>query len=244
MKVTILGYSGAYPTEKSGTSAYLVESQDFQLAIDMGSGGFLALKEKMDPLDLDALVITHYHGDHIADVNVLQYYRQLNQATPNILPIYGNDEDVCHFKTLTIPNVSEGIRYQEGDTLEVGPFRLSFLKTIHPVPTFAVRIEEMVTGKVLVFTADSGYMEELIPFSKDADLFLADTYFLTGEKANNFHLSAKETGEIALAANVSHIVATHLSDKVSTHRLRVQIEEASQYNIPVDIAEKDKVFEL
>lgn len=244
MKLTILGYSGAYPTEKSGTTAYLLESNDYHLAIDMGSGGFLALAEKMDPLDLDALLITHYHGDHIADVNVLQYYRQLNQKSVRLLPIYGNDEDRCHFEMLSIPNVSEGHRYQEGDELTIGPFRVTFLRTIHPVPTFAVRIEEMSTGKLLVFTADSGYMDELVPFAKDADLFLADTYFLTGEKANNFHLSAEETGKIAEEAGVHRIVATHLSDKVSEDRLRIQIEEASHYNIPVDIAEKGKVFDI
>lgn len=244
MKLTILGYSGAYPVQQSGTTAYLLESEGYHLAIDMGSGGFMSLKDEVDPLSLDALIISHYHGDHIADVGVLQYYRQLNQNEgQRELAIYGQDEDQCHFKTLTIPNVSYGVPYNETTQLNIGPFHITFLRTVHPVPTYAMRIEEIKTKKVLTFTADTGYMDELIDFAKDSDVFLADTYFLTGNEYNAFHLTAKETGEIGRKAGVKHIIATHLNDRISSQQLRMEIEQVSG-SARVSLASDQKIITI
>lgn len=241
MKLTILGYSGAYPTEKSGTTSYLLESEGFTLAIDMGSGDFLALKSQMDPRELDALWITHYHGDHIADVNVLQYYRQLNGAD-HLLKIYGHDEDSAQFSRLTIPNVSEGIAYNHQNEMQAGPFHIQTMKTKHPVPTYAMRITEQSTGKVLTFTADSGMMPEWPSFAKDSDLFLADTFFLAGNEKNGIHFTTKETAEVANQAKVQHIIATHLSNNIERLQLKSEIEQYT--DIPVSLATKYQVYEI
>ena len=93
-----------------GTSSYLLESEGFHLLIDAGSTTLVRLENYLDPLKLDAVILSHYHHDHIADLGVLQYYRQLYptlEPTP-ILPIYGHTQDQMHFKELTLPNVSEG----------------------------------------------------------------------------------------------------------------------------------------
>ena len=245
MKLTVLGSSGAYPSQTNGTTSFLLQSEDFSLLIDAGSGSFVQLEKKLDPLKLDAVLLSHYHGDHIADLQVLQYYRQLNRgAETPILPIYGNDEDECHFKLLTIPEVSQGYAYQEGENITIGPFSISFMKTIHPVPCFAFRIEEVKTGKIFVFTGDSGYMERWPEFAKDADLFLADTFFYTGNEKNAFHFTAKETGEIAKAAKVKHVVATHLKEGMDEKRLVTEIENASDFQMVVDVAHPNDSYEI
>lgn len=77
MKITVLGYYGGYPFNGDGTSSYLVQSDDFNLLLDCGSGALIELEKHLDPLQLDAVVLTHYHADHIADVGVLQHYWQL-----------------------------------------------------------------------------------------------------------------------------------------------------------------------
>lgn len=243
MKLTVLGCSGAYPTRESGTTSYLLKSGDYNLLIDAGSGTFLKLREHFDPLKLDAAIITHYHYDHIGDLGVLQYYLQLNrlEETP-VLPIYGNDLDESHFEQLSLPNVTTGEAYHEHETLIIGPFNITFLRTIHPVPTFALRIYERETGKVLVFTADSGYTDKLISFADGADLFLADTYFVNGNENNKVHLTAKETGEIAQAANVKRVVLTHLKENVDKQLLAKQAQETFGKN--VEIAQVDATYEI
>ena len=228
MRLTVLGCSGAYPTAESGATSYLLEADNFHLLIDAGSGTFTELRKHLDPLELDAAIITHYHYDHIGDVGVLQYYRQLNKPEDNyrILPIYGHDQDLPHFKQLTLDGVSVGEAYNVDETLMVGPFNITFMKTIHPVPTFALRIFERKTGKVLVFTADSGYTNKLINFSADADVFLADTYFLNGHENHPAHLTAQETGQIAKEAHVKKVILTHLKENIDKDLLVKQTKEA------------------
>ncbi|HAZ59330.1 MAG TPA: hypothetical protein DCY16_03920, partial [Trichococcus sp.] len=96
MELTILGCMGGYPTKDVGTTAYLLTSDDFKLLIDVGSNALLSLEHHLDPLDLDAVILTHYHADHIADLGVLQYTFQLKEPavgkSKKILPIYGHVE--------------------------------------------------------------------------------------------------------------------------------------------------------
>ncbi|MEG0781710.1 MBL fold metallo-hydrolase, partial [Carnobacterium sp.] len=75
MKLTILGYWGGYPINNEGTSSYLVESEGYHLLIDAGSASLISLENHLDPLELDAVILSHYHHDHVADIGVLQFMR-------------------------------------------------------------------------------------------------------------------------------------------------------------------------
>ena len=105
MKLTTLGCWGAYPYKDGGTTSYLVTSEDgFQLLMDCGSRAVTELEKEISPLDLDAVIISHYHPDHVADLGVLRHYFQLYPKhlwKPKILPIYGHTEDEQEFAKLT-----------------------------------------------------------------------------------------------------------------------------------------------
>ncbi len=68
-----------------------------------------------------------------------------------------------------------------------------------------MRIVEEKTGKIFVFTGDSGYLESFAEFAKDADLFLADTYLFAGNERHKAHFTSKEAGELARAAEVKKL---------------------------------------
>lgn len=112
MKLTTLGCWGAYPYKDGGTTSYLVTSEDgFQLLMDCGSRAVTELEKEISPLDLDAVIISHYHPDHVADLGVLRHYFQLYPKhlwEPKILPIYGHTEDEQEFAKLTLDGVSQG----------------------------------------------------------------------------------------------------------------------------------------
>lgn len=246
MELTILGCMGGYPTKDVGTTAYLLTTDDFRLLIDVGSNALLSLEHHLDPLDLDALILTHYHADHIADLGVLQYTFQLKEPaagkSKKILPIYGHTESEF-FRLLAMPGVSEGIAYAPEETLELGPFRIRFLKTIHPVPCYALRIEEIATGKVFVFGADSAYLAALVPFVKDADLFLADANLFNGNERHHAHMTAGEVGAIAEEAAVKELILTHLPQKGELSVLLDQAKEAAP-SVTVTLAAKDRIISI
>lgn len=245
MKLTVLGCLGAYPYQGEGTTGFLIQSEGFNLLLDAGSTTLVELEKHLDPLELDAVILSHYHHDHIADLGVLQYYWQLSpmRDPKKTLPIYGHGEDTRHFADLTLEQVSQGYDYLANEGLELGPFHITFMKTIHPVTCYAMRIEETTTKKVLVFTGDSGYLETFASFAHQADLFLADTYLFKGNERHHAHFTAPEAGELAKRAQVKRLVLTHLPQFGELSELQAQAQETAE-TIPVDVAAVGKVFTI
>lgn len=255
MKLQTLGCWGGYPYQDQGTTSFLLTGEDgFTLLIDCGSRALNELEKVMSPLDLDAVIISHYHPDHVADLGVLRHYRQLypkDQWTPRALPIYGHTEDAHEFAKLTIPDVSEGIAYGPNQAFTIGSFTINVMKTVHPVPCYAMKIAEQATGQVLVFTGDTGYFDGLADFANGADLFLADVYFYEGKENHPAHLTSKEAGLIAKEANVKKLVLTHLPQFPEPHispdnhleTLRQQAQHWAE-GIPVKLAQPHKVWDL
>ncbi|SKA00108.1 Ribonuclease BN, tRNA processing enzyme [Pilibacter termitis] len=247
MKVTVLGCLGGFPHNDEGTSAYLLQEGSYNLLLDCGSRAVTELEHFVSPLCLDAVILSHYHHDHIADLGVLQYYRQLwdkDDWDGMNLSIYGHTEDKNRFNDLTLPNVSTGVAYNPDETLRLGPFDVTFMKTIHPVPCYAMRFTVRKTGKVFVFTGDSGYMEEFKGFAKNADLFLADTYLFEGQERHHAHFTSKESGEIARVAQVKKLVLTHLPQEKDLNLLHKQAQQAAGEKVTVELAKKRKTFEI
>jgi ribonuclease BN (tRNA processing enzyme) len=211
MKLTIIGYWGAFPAPESATSAYLLEKDDFTLLIDVGSGSISRLQKYKDIMDIDAVILSHYHEDHIADVGVLQYGRLVNSFVRNqaeILPIYGHTEDKVAFDKLT-HDYTKGIAYDPAGVLEIGPFSITFLKTKHPVPCYGMRITD--GEKTIIYTADTSYQDEWIPFSKDVDLFVTDSNFYADQDGSAAgHMTCAEAAKIAKEANVKELILSHL----------------------------------
>ncbi|MFK4935309.1 MBL fold metallo-hydrolase [Lactococcus garvieae] len=237
MKLTALGVWGGYPTRDAGTTSYLLQSEEgFNLLLDAGSRAVTELEHELSPNDLDAIILSHYHEDHIADLGALRQYRQLQTVKPEILPIYGHQENEYEFSKLSLENVSEGIAYDVENGTSVGPLDIQFLKTVHPVICYAMRIVERATGQVLVYTGDTGYFTGLVDFSKDADILLADVYFFKDKAKMPNHLSSVEAGEIAAQANVKKLILTHLPQVGDLQVLREEAQEVAG-NIPVDLAQ-------
>ncbi|MFV0555981.1 MAG: MBL fold metallo-hydrolase [Lactovum sp.] len=250
MRLTALGVWGGYPTKNEGTSAYLLSAKSgYQLLLDCGSRAVTELEKEILPTKLDAVILSHYHEDHIADLGVLRQYRQLyprgkNNWEGQILKIYGPRENDYEFSKLTLESVSEGYAYDTESKNSIGPFDINFIKTVHPVNCYAMRILERETGQILVYTGDTGYFPELLDFSKDADLLLADVYFLKDKKNMPNHLSTLEAGQIAKKSRIKNLILTHLSQTVDLKLLKKEAQQEAGNNVIVQLAEAHKSWDL
>lgn len=238
MKLTIIGFWGGYPKVNGASSGYLLEHDGFKLLIDCGSGVLAKLQTIVQPEDIDAMLLSHYHPDHIADIGVLQHARLiqgfLGKKSP-VLPIYAHPFDEQEFKKLTYKEITKGIAYDPMKPMEIGPFQVSFVKTNHPVPCYAMRIE--AGGKSLVYTGDSAFKEELIEFSLHADLLLCESNFYGHQNGRSAgHMTSIEAGNLAEKATVKQLVLTHLPHYGSLSEL---MEEASsEYHGKLRLAEE------
>ena len=76
MKLTVLGCNGPYPAAGGACSGYLLEAENTRVLLDCGTGVLAALPARMAPEELDAVVLSHLHYDHMSDMLPLIYRMQ------------------------------------------------------------------------------------------------------------------------------------------------------------------------
>ncbi|WKA58887.1 MBL fold metallo-hydrolase [Planococcus shenhongbingii] len=212
MKITTIGIWGGYPNKNEATSSFLLEHEGFRCLVDCGSGVLAAVQNYTQLRDLDAAVISHYHPDHVADIGVLQHAAMVGMQlkewkTP--FPIYGHDRDPEMFQNLSYKGVTEGQVIDASQKMQIGPWEVSFCETIHPVYCLALKFS--AEGKSVVFTADTEWKDELVAFSKDADLLVSEANLY--EKYVGIikgHMSGSQAGLLAEKAGVKELWLTHL----------------------------------
>lgn len=212
MRLKVIGYWGGYPKKNEASSGYLLEHNGFHLLIDCGSGVLSKLQNYLEPEEIDAVIISHYHPDHIADIGVLQHARLIQGFLGkefDTLPVYGHDLNLHEFEKLTYKTITKGIAYNPNQSITIGPFSITFLQTNHPVACYAMRIE--VDGKVIVYTADTSFKEELIDFCHEADILLCECNLYGGQNGQGAgHMTSIDAGTLAEQANVKKLILTHL----------------------------------
>ncbi|MCM3715120.1 MBL fold metallo-hydrolase [Halalkalibacter oceani] len=212
MKVTVIGYWHGFPEKDEATSGYLLEHEQCKLLIDCGSGVLAKLQSYCKVEELDAVVLSHYHHDHKADLGPLQYASIIKAAEypDKQLPIYGHRMDEEQFAGLTFQHVTTGVEYKEEEQAMIGPFTFQFLRTRHPVPCYAMKIT-VTDGASLVYTADTSYFDQLADFSAGADLLIAECSGYAGEKVTQFgHMTSSCVGKLAARAQPRQVLLSHL----------------------------------
>ncbi|MFD1452074.1 MBL fold metallo-hydrolase [Oceanobacillus sojae] len=242
MKLTIIGFWGGYPNKDGATSSYLLEKDNYKLMLDMGSGSLSKLQKFLSVSELDAVILSHYHHDHVADIGVLQYAKLIDYYVNNNekkLKIYGHLEDKDGYLSLS-HQYTEGVPYHPDEVLKAGPFEITFLRTEHPVPCFGMRITD--GKKTIVYTADSSYTEAWIPFAKGADLLITDCNYFKGQDGTKAgHMNSEEAASIAQSAGVKLLVLSHLPQFGVLEQLK---EEAKQiYTGEIVLAGEGYVWE-
>ena len=68
MRLTVLGGCGAWPAAGQACSGYLLEQDGFRLLVDPGYAIVPRLLELIDAAEVDAVLVSHGHPDHRADL--------------------------------------------------------------------------------------------------------------------------------------------------------------------------------
>ncbi len=225
MKITIIGCWGGFPSVGEATSGYLIEHDNYKLLLECGSGVVSSLQKKIDLGNLDAVVITHYHYDHCCDIGPLQYARQIKTQLGQInypLPIYAPKGDF--FELLKWDEYTFGQAFNETSILNLGPLEVSFIKNVHPVEAYSVKIK--FDNKIVSFTSDTSYFNDLSNFFYGSHLLISECSFysnMDGTKAG--HLNSSQAGMLAEKANVKKLVLTHLPHFGNLNDLILQAQE-------------------
>ncbi|NNG39396.1 MBL fold metallo-hydrolase [Flexivirga sp. ID2601S] len=229
MKVTVIGCSGSFAGPESPASCYLVqarhEGRDWHLLLDFGNGALGVLQRFLDPAALDAIVISHLHPDHCADLSglhvIYRYHPQSDE--PLTVPVWGppgTDLRAARAAGVTDEEAEDPdlLRPEfdfrdlvDGGSFEVGPFTVTAYRVNHPVTAFGLRVE--ADGAVLAYTGDTDSTPALTPLLANADVALMDSAFCEGrdDEVVGVHLTGRRAAEAAVAAGgVKRLMLTHI----------------------------------
>ena len=210
-RLTVIGQWGAYPGPGDASSCYLLEAEGTKVLLDCGSGALSILQGIVPLWAIDAVVLSHYHADHIADLGCLQYAARIDMdlgRRMKPLLVYAHGESPGRGK-LGYLEYAVGSVYDAFTTLGIGPFAFQFTPTVHPDPCFAVRVS--CGDASLVYTGDTSSIPGFASFAAGADLLICESSLYEDYRGKiGGHMSAGEAGELARDAGVKTLILTHL----------------------------------
>ncbi|HHT83139.1 MAG: MBL fold metallo-hydrolase [Christensenellales bacterium] len=242
MKLSITGRYGKYPNQNGATCGYVAESsKGTKIVLDMGSGSLRNLSKLMPYSDIDAVVISHFHGDHCADAFVfrniaVEYVKSGVWEAP--LPFFMPNEPYEEYAALKSCLGFDSIVIHDGCKFTVKDLELTFYKLEHPLPVYGVKIKEE-GGKVLSYTADTVMCDNLLRLVEGCDMALVDACLLEkNHTPQSPHISVKEMAFIT--RDIPLTALTHLEKGQEAQIL----EEALSQNKNAFLVEELKTYQL
>lgn len=245
MRLTVLGGMGAWPTAEQACSGYLLEHDGFRLLVDPGYATFPAL-QRLTHAHVDAVLVSHGHPDHCADLNPLLRARALVDDPPPRLPVYALpgalDAVLALDRHGMLADAYELHSITAGSPLRVGPCRVDSWLLPHFVPNVGLRVA--VGDAVLAYTGDTGPSPAIEQLAREASLLLCEATHVDEVPPDDAaHLtSARQAGQYALAAGVARLALTHLWPGSDPDAARQAA--AAAYPGPILVAEPGLVVDL
>ena len=244
MKLHVLGCGDAFGSGGRNQSGYLVEAADRMFLLDCGPTTLLAMKRAgFDPRRLDAIILSHLHGDHFGGIPFffIEYLylqprnRPLIIAGPPGTPsrvrqlhklMYGAGRG-----TQKLPSVVFVILHP-GRSRSVAGIRIFPFRVPHQTTDVSLGLKVAYKGKQLLFSGDSLWTDIFIERAKGVDLFLCECSFFDERPGRHVNYRVLEANLPRLACK--QLVLTHLGEDMLARRQR----------LPLVLADDGMVLEL
>jgi ribonuclease BN (tRNA processing enzyme) len=200
VKLTVVGCSGSVPGPDSACSCYLVEQDGYRLLLDLGAGAAGPLQRHVPASDVDAVIVSHAHGDHWSDLTHLGYLRTLTDSYQP-LPVVGpSDLPEVVWRHPDVFAASAAV----AEVRRMGPFEVRLARVAHP-ECWATRI-----GDALCYTADTGPCTAIDELADGCRVLLAEASGSDADAPMTGHLTAGDAGRLAARSGAELLVLTHL----------------------------------
>lgn len=214
MRLTVLGGAGGWPPAGGACSGYLIEHDGFRLLVDPGYAVVPRLLGIVPAEAIDAVLVSHGHPDHVADLNPLLRARYMSETPPPRLAAYSLPDALGRILELdqitSVRDACEVREFAAGNAFPIGPFEIESRLLPHSIPNAGLRIS--AGGRSMTYTGDAGPSDDLVELAGDTDLLLAEATYIDSVPSGNARVlnCALEVGRQAHWAGAARLMLTHL----------------------------------
>ncbi|WGG44720.1 ribonuclease Z [Rossellomorea sp. DA94] len=219
MDIHFLGTGSAYPGSERDNTSICFSNDEYHVLVDVSGNPCRKLKQlQVDLKELDAVVFTHFHIDHIYGLPSLLWGMWLEDRRKplRILCDVRNERKLREWLStmeadqwpIAFPieiETFDGDR--ETEILSGGGMTFSCFKALHSVPT--VGLEVRCDGRVLVYSSDSEINARIDEYDH-IDVLIHEA--TSARKVAGNHSSLVEIVEKYEVDRIGKIVLVHLSD--------------------------------
>jgi len=233
VEVRFLGSGNAFAAGGRGHACILVTAPEGRILLDCGGSALPAITAACDPASIDAVAITHLHGDHFGGLPFLAMQQQYAGRT-RPLTFGGPPSLGARFL-----EVASALYVDYFDT--PFPYELSFL-TLHPAakrlgpalveahPVTHVPSSEphglrvRIGGRLIAYSGDATWSDALPRLADGADLFICEA--TTYSTPDPVHLSAQQLVAHRDELRANRVIASHLGAESLANLGALGIEHA------------------
>lgn len=234
MEIVFIGVGEAFDEQLPNTSLWLAaQGREGRrtLLLDCGfSAPFSYWRLVRNPLDLDVLWVSHFHGDHFFGVPalLLRFWEEGRTRPLHVAGGAGVEQHVLAAMDLAYPNFRnrlafdlEFVEMAPGESAEAAGVRLSCAASEHSAPNLALRVEDL--NAAMYYSGDGRPTPAGEALARGCDLAVHEAFALEPDTPGHGTVS----GSIAFArrAGVEHLALVHLNREVR-HRRRREVEAA------------------
>jgi len=232
MKLIFAGTGSAF-TMRNFQTNILVRHNEKSLLFDAGGDIRFALKNvNMSYKNIDALYISHLHGDHAGGVETLAFCTFFDPSVEGKIKLYGNGEllrkgwnntwkgglESIQGNVMSLTDYFDVNMVRPNDSFEWEGITFSLVQSVHImngyalVPSYGLMFTDPDSGKRVFLTGDTQFNpNQIMDFYKEADVIIQDCEtlpFCSGVHANFTEL-------VTLPADIKKkMVLVHYQDNI------------------------------
>jgi ribonuclease BN (tRNA processing enzyme) len=222
IKVYFCGTGDAFGSGGRLQSCILVHAPDARFLIDCGTSALTGIKRSgLETSDIEAICISHLHGDHYGGLPFLIKEAQVTGGREKPLIVAGPpglEEHVLHLMTLFFPGPEDQKLgfwpdfhiLAHGIPAEIDGILVTAHPAAHSLMTNPLSLRLECCGRVIAYSGDTEWNEFLPLISKNADLFVCETF--QSERITGHHLDYLTLLSHRHELDCRRIVLTHLGD--------------------------------
>jgi len=235
LTVQFVGAGDAFGSGGRFQTCLSLRAPDTHVLLDCGATSLVALRRLgLEPATIDAVLLTHLHGDHFGGLPFLVLDAQFGRRERPLLVAGppGTAARVTQAMEVLFPGSSRTARRFELRFVELPPAQPTAVGSVevaaYPVvhasgaPAYALRVT--CADKVVAYSGDTEWTDALIEVARDADLFVCEAYFY--DKVVKYHLAYATLHAYRERLACRRLVLTHPSADLLTRRSDLDAELA------------------